>query len=143
GYAATEGRYTEVSGTWTIPTYSAMSSAGVSATWVGIGGVNSRDLIQAGTQEQASGTGQTEYSAWIETLPQASHNVPLRVSPGDSVSVSITEQSTNNWLIEFNNATTGQTYQQKLQYASSHSSAEWIEEAPSAARAGILPLDDF
>ena len=59
GYAATEGRYTEVSGTWTIPTYSAMSSAGVSATWVGIGGVNSRDLIQAGTQQQTTGTGQT------------------------------------------------------------------------------------
>src|SRR5213592_5197576 len=61
----------------TIPTYAASSSAGVSATWVGIGGVNSR-------------------------------NVPLRVSPGDSISVSIAEQSASNWLISFKNKTTGQ-----------------------------------
>jgi hypothetical protein len=143
GYAATNGTYTAVSGTWTVPAYSASTSAGVSATWVGIGGVNSRDLIQAGTQEETSGTGQTRYEAWIEMLPQASRTVPLSVNPGDSITVSIAEQSTNTWLISFTNNTTGKTYQQTVNYASSHSSAEWIEEAPSASRGGVLPLDNF
>jgi hypothetical protein len=105
--------------------------------------VSSRDLIQAGTQETVSGTGQTQYQAWIEMLPAASHPITLAVHPGDSVSVSIDEQSAGTWQIAFTNNTTGQTYQTTVQYTSSNSSAEWIEEAPSAGRGGILPLDDF
>jgi hypothetical protein len=38
---------------------------------------------------------------------------------------------------------TGQTYQLTTQYRSSHSSAEWVEEAPSTGRGGVLPLDNF
>ena len=38
---------------------------------------------------------------WIETLPQASHNIPLAVRPGDSVTVSINEQSQGLWQIGF------------------------------------------
>ena len=30
-----------------------------------------------------------------------------------------------------------------MPYVSSHSSAEWVQEAPSAGRRGIVPLDDF
>jgi ketosteroid isomerase-like protein len=142
GYAATGGGYTAVSGTWTVPDFAADSPQGVDATWVGIGGVNTHDLIQAGTQEQTSGSGQTQYQAWIEMLPQASRPVPLAVRPGDSVSVSINEQTPNTWLISFVNNTTGQTFQQTERYTSSHSSAEWVEEAPSSGR-GILPLDNF
>lgn len=143
GYAATGGTFTAVSGTWTVPQYSASNSGGVDATWVGIGGVTSRDLIQAGTQEVASGNGLTQYQAWIELLPQSSHPVPLAVHAGDSVSVSIDQQAGNTWQIAFTNHTTGQTYQTSVQYTSSHSSAEWIEEAPSSGRGGILPLDNF
>ena len=105
--------------------------------------MRSRDLIQAGTEQTVSGSGSSQYEAWIEMLPRASRTVPLAVHPGDSVSVSISEQSTDNWLIAFQNNTTGQTYQENVQYASSHSSAEWVEEAPSAGRGGVLPLSDF
>ncbi len=143
GYAATGGLYTAVSGTWTVPEFSPDGSFGVDATWVGIGGVRSRDLIQAGTGQTMSGSGHTQYEAWVEMLPRASRQVALSVHPGDSVTVSITEQSPNNWLIHFTNNTTGQTYEETQQYASSHSSAEWVEEAPSAGRAGILPLANF
>src|SRR5205823_11050596 len=48
GYAATGGAYTGVSAAWTIPDIAFISSPGVDAAWVGIGGVRSRDLIQAG-----------------------------------------------------------------------------------------------
>ena len=145
GYAATGGTYTAVSGSWTVPQFAPSSQAGADATWVGIGGVNTRDLIQAGTQQTVSGSGSTQYQAWVETLPQASHPVPLTVNPGDSVSVSITQspQAQDQWQVAFTNNTTGQTYQVTENYSSSLSSAEWIEEAPSAARGRQLPLDNF
>src|SRR6267378_2090041 len=88
GYAANGGAFTSVTGTWTVPTVSATSS-GADATWVGIGGLTSNDLIQAGTQTMVDGSGTAEYSAWIEMLPQSSRNVPLSVSAGDSVTVTI------------------------------------------------------
>ena len=71
--------------------------------------------------------------------------VSLAVHPGDLVSVSISEQSTGNWQITMTDQTTGQRYQTTVQYNSSHSSAEWIEEAPSVSggRAQIVTLDNF
>src|SRR2546427_4217339 len=47
GYAASGGTFTSVTATWTVPTVSA-TSPGADATWVGIGGLESQDLIQAG-----------------------------------------------------------------------------------------------
>jgi hypothetical protein len=127
-----------------VPQLAPTSAPGVGATWVGIGGVTSRDLIQAGTQDVASGTGQSQFQAWIEMLPQPSQQVPLLVAPGDSVTVSINEQraGSGTWLIAFKNNTSGQTYQTTVHYSSSHSSAEWVEEAPSGPN-GVVPLDNF
>src|SRR5207248_5207185 len=38
--------------------------------------------------------------------------------------------------------TTGKAYRGVEQYSSTHSSAEWVQEAPSAGRR-VLPLDNF
>jgi len=142
GYAATGGNFTAVSGTWTVPQTSSNGSYASGATWVGIGGVNTRDLIQAGTEETVSTSGSVRYNAWIEMLPSASHPINLTVQPGDSVTVSITDQGSNQWQIAFKDNTTGKSYETTVQYTSSHSSAEWIEEAPFARRQ-VLPLDNF
>ncbi len=141
GYAATGSKFTSVSGTWTVPNVSA-GTTGMDATWVGIGGVTSTDLIQAGTQAIVQ-SGQVVYSAWWETLPQVSQPVPLNVNAGDTISVSITQQSTGTWQILIRDATNNQSWQKSVTYQSSLSSAEWIEEAPSAGRRTILPLDTF
>jgi hypothetical protein len=128
-----------------VPQFTPDSTAGADAAWVGIGGVSTRDLIQAGTQQTVSGSGSTQYQAWVETLPQSSHPVPLTVNPGDSVTVSITQQpqAQDQWLIAMKNNTTGQTFEVTEQYTSSMTSAEWIEEAPSANRGRQIPLDNF
>ncbi len=132
-----------MTGTWTVPQPDTNSGAlGADAAWVGIGGENSRDLIQAGTEETVLSSGRVRYDAWIEMLPQYSHPVPLAVHPGDSVTVSIAQQPDSSWKISFKNNTTGGAYDRTVQYSSSLSSAEWIEEAPSG-RGGILPLDNF
>ena len=143
GYAATEGNFTGVSATWNVPPFVPDAIAGLDAAWVGVGGVRSDDLIQAGTEETVSGSGASRYQAWVEALPQASHPVPFSIHPGDSVSASITQQPDMSWLIAFTNNTTGEQYQVTGQYASSLSSAEWIEEAPTARRGGLLPLGSF
>jgi hypothetical protein len=141
GYAATGGTFTAVSGTWTVPTVAAGTASGADATWVGIGGVSSTDLIQAGTEATVVGN-TVRYDAWVEMLPQASRTVPLAVNPGDQITVAITQQANGTWLVAFQNGTTGQQYQVTETYTSSLSSAEWVEEAPSSGR-GIVALDNF
>jgi hypothetical protein len=143
GYTASSGRYTAVKATWVVPRFAPDSPAGADAIWVGIGGIRDNDLIQAGTQETVSGHGSTQYSAWIETLPQASHPVPLVVNAGDSVTISIQLIADDNWQITFTNDTTTQSYQTEAQYRSSLSSAEWIVEAPSTGRGRLIALDRF
>ena len=141
GYVASGGTFTSVSGSWIVPQVSA-GSAGADATWVGIGGLRSGDLIQAGTQASVSGAGGVRYSAWIEMLPAGSRTVPLGVSAGDAVTVSLAQEPNGEWAIRMKNDTTGDSYGITVRYASSNSSAEWIQEAPSAGR-GIVPLDAF
>src|SRR5437773_487975 len=105
GYSAGGGGYTSVTGTWTVPNVS-LTTVGADATWVGIGGVDTRDLIQAGTQASVSG-GEVAYDAWIEMLPAPSKTISLGVNPGDSVTVSITQKSALDWTIALKNNTTG------------------------------------
>jgi hypothetical protein len=142
GYAARGGTFTHVSATWTVPTIPLDGPFGSDAAWVGIGGIRSRDLIQAGTQQSASGAGSVTYQAWIELLPAASQTVPLTVLPGESVTVTLDQQAGETWLIAFVNLTSGQTLERTVQYASSLSSAEWIQEAPSTRRR-VLPITQF
>ncbi len=152
GYVAdkTNTNYTAVGASWVVPTVASDSSSGsapasADATWVGIGGVSSSDLIQAGTQAIAQ-NGQVSYQAWVETLPDVLEPIPLGVSAGDSVTVSLAERKPGQWGLSFHNNTTGQNYQTTLTYNSSHTSAEWIEEMPIGGTGnmlGYLPLDNF
>ncbi len=141
GYAATGGKFTSVSASWIVPTISADTN-GMDATWIGIGGVDTTDLIQAGTQAVVE-SGQVVYSALWETLPDVAQPVPMTISPGDQISVNITQQSRNTWQININDVTNSQSWSKTLTYRSALSSAEWIEEAPATERSQILPLDNF
>jgi len=142
GYAATNGIFTSVNGTWTIPSVTGNSHTAADATWVGIGGIKTSDLIQAGTQNIINPSGQVTTSAFYELLPNTSLPIPVSVKAGDSISVSINQTSTNQWQITFTDNTTNQSNQTAVAYTSSLSSAEWIEEAPSNGQT-ILPLDIF
>jgi len=140
GYAATGGKFSSVTGTWIVPTVTG-GTAGADATWVGVGGIDTRDLIQAGTQATVNG-GDVQYEAWIEMLPASSRPVFLTVNAGDSVTVTITQKDAGDWTILMRNNTNGGKYSTTVQYTSSNASAEWVQEAPSAGR-GTIPLDNF
>jgi len=144
--SGTTAAYTSVTGTWVVPSVSATSSANAvqsaDATWVGVGGVESRDLIQAGTQAIVE-DGTVTYSAWIETLPGFSRTVSLAVQSGDSVTATLAEESDGIWRITIANNTRGTSYSRTVAYDSSLSSAEWVEEMVSNAGARFIPLDSF
>jgi len=129
GYIANNGVYTGVSGTWTIPVITPSTTLTSNATWVGIGGRTTSDLIQAGVYEIANSDG-VSYQAWYELLPDDSTPITLTVSPGDSLSVAILETSQNIWNIVITNNTTNQQFEKTVSYDSSLSTAEWIQERP-------------
>src|SRR6185437_1344120 len=134
--------YTSVTGTWVVPSVSSATSGTADATWVGIGGVQSQDLIQEGTQAIVDG-GTVTYSAWIETLPGYSKTVPLAVQSGDSITATLTEESPGEWLVDIRDNTSGNEYTKTVAYNSSHSSAEWVEEMVSNGDGSFRPLDSF
>jgi hypothetical protein len=143
GYVATGDTYTSVTGTWTVPTVEPSSSLSADATWVGIGGVKSRDLIQAGTVAQNGSSPTPTYRAWYEMLPNEMQQISMSVKPGDSITTSLKAETNNQWQISIKNNTTGELFTTNVNYLSSLSSAEWIEETPSLSTGAIAPLDNF
>lgn len=141
---ATTGNFTAVSGSWiaTQPTGNG-STVSADASWIGIGGVSSSDLIQVGTENTISADGTVSTSAFYELLPAPAQLIlTMTVQPGDSMQASISE-SGGMWTITIRDTTNGQTYTTVVSYASSFSTAEWIQEAPSYSSGEQIPLDTF
>ncbi len=145
GYLATNASFTAVSGTWTVTTATGNNaSTSADSTWIGIGGVTSGDLIQTGTQNLISASGQVSTSAFYELLPFSSQQVPdVTVSPGDSMTASIVEGSSEQWTITITDNTDDESSTITVTYNSSLSSAEWIEEDPSYSSRRQIPFDNF
>ena len=144
GYVATNGTYTGAGATWTIPTASPLSGTqSGDATWVGVGGMGTKDLIQTGTIAITQ-NGATTYQAWYEILPSFSTPIPVSVRPGDSVTASVALQSgTNQWVVSFRDNTTSASYQKTIVYNSTLASAEWIQEMATSTQGSYIPLDNF
>lgn len=144
GYVSQDsGPYTGVSGRWIVPAVAAGQTLAADAAWVGIGGTNTDDLIQAGTQAIVDGQGKVSYQAWMELMPDASVPLPISIAPGDEVSVDIRETSLGRFVVSIGNQTTGDSYQTQVSYLSNLSSAEWIEEMPATVGGNFIPLDSF
>jgi hypothetical protein len=140
GYAVTPGSgVTAVDSTFTVPSAGAIPP-GFSATWTGIGGYTTSDLIQAGVSEQSLPSNSLlgdQYYAWYEILPASETQITgctgdanCTVNPGDTVSVDIHNVSGDTWSVNLSDSGRW-TYSIDLTYASSESSAEWIQEAPT------------
>jgi hypothetical protein len=147
GYAVTPGSgITAVSSTFIVPT-AGLAPPGFAATWAGIGGYSTSDLIQAGTAEQSLPANPVlgpQYYAWYELLPNSetqltncSGDANCTVTPGDSISVNISDVSGSTWSISV--ADSGKwSWSQNVSYSSTKSSAEWILEAPTLVAQTIL-----
>ena len=91
--------YSGIQANWVVPTVQATPYSGASATWIGIDGgpASPGSIIQTGTV-QLTGGGATQYSAWYELYPAPPVTVG-GVSPGDSMTASIHQDSGSDWTI--------------------------------------------
>jgi hypothetical protein len=135
--------FNSISGQWTVPsaTQHTAGQAESSSDWIGIGGgcidagctVTDSTLIQTGTEQDVSSSGAPSYSAWWELVPAPSIAITnMTVKPGDRMSASVAEivADSNLWKITLSDVTRGETFTTTVPYASTHGSAEWIEETP-------------
>jgi opacity protein-like surface antigen len=148
GYAVTPtgGGITAVSSTFTVPS-AGLVPPGFAATWTGIGGYNTSDLIQAGASEQSAPSNPLlgdQYYAWYELLPASETQITgctpdanCTVTPGDNMTVSIGQVSGNTWSISITDAGKW-SWSKDVSYASSESSGEWILEAPTLVAQTLL-----
>jgi hypothetical protein len=149
GYAvsAPTGTYTQAAGSWTVPAVIAPPNhpnraRQFSSTWVGIDGFNDGTLIQAGT-EQDWADGSPFYQAWWEILPAAETPITtMTIQPGDKMTVTITQGTSNSWTIVVSDATTGQSFSTTKTYKGDLSSVEWIQERPTVGRRLAKLADD-
>ena len=86
------GPFAWVSSWWVVPSVTGESNTQTnSSTWVGIDGDSTTDLAQAGTEQDAFGTGNalvTTYRAWTELLPNQPTELvvsSLAINPGDQI----------------------------------------------------------
>jgi hypothetical protein len=142
---ASDGSFTAISGSWTVPNASGVAGETTAdATWIGIGGVTTSDLIQTGTQNTVNANGTQTSSGFYELLPGDSITVPnFIVSAGDVITANLTELAPSEWTITLSDTTTDITFTKTVTYDSSLSSAEWIEEDPSYSSYRQVPFDDF
>jgi hypothetical protein len=135
--------FNSIGGQWTVPTVTQHTAgqAEASSNWIGIGGgcidagctATDSTLIQTGTEQDVSATGQASYDAWYELVPAPELQITsLTVHPGDRMSASISEvvSGANAWTITLKDLTTGQSFSTTVPYSSTHATAEWIEETP-------------
>jgi hypothetical protein len=135
--------FNSIGGQWTVPTVTQHTAgqAEASSDWIGIGGgcidagctATDSTLIQTGTEQDVSATGQATYNAWYELVPAPELQITsLTVHPGDRMSASVSEvvNNSNAWTVTIKDLTNGQSFSTTVPYASTHTTAEWIEETP-------------
>lgn len=138
GYITGSGPYQAVTGTFTVPSLTSVSSGSYLAEWVGIDGAGNSDLIQAGVAESPdpSSPGNYQVWPWWEILPAQSTPIDtMTVAPGDSVTVTISEldAATGAWQISVTDNTTHQDFLVDQTYSGPAATAEWIVEAPTVS----------
>jgi hypothetical protein len=137
GWVSNVRGITGVQSTYVVPR-AKFSPPGFSASWTGIGGYSTNDLIQAGTaSDSIAVSGLPKYFAWVETLPKAEQRLinctgdpSCSVSPGNKMFIDIHLVGRNLWSVSVTNVGHW-SWRLNMSYVSSLTSADWILEAPN------------
>ena len=136
---------TSVEASWKAPSFTRPASSNRSiAEWVGLGGIQSRALIQVGTITSPNGNGTASTTVFWEKLPRPAIQT-VTIPTGSTVTAKITPQGIDQWRLTL--TVQGQTSSliNKLvtlsprAAAAVETSADWITEAPSTQN-GVSPL---
>ena len=137
-----------VSGNWIVPTVTPTAESRYSSSWVGIDGYKSSTVEQIGTGSD-SGSGTTDYYAWWEMFPGASHLIlSLTILPGDQMSGLVqwitSGINQNKFQLTLTDITSNHNFTtfQAPPAGYLRNTAEWIFEAPSIGST-IQPLSHF
>lgn len=146
GYIVDGGPYAVATATFNVPNLTAAAEKTATAEWVGIDGSDPKDgsLIQAGITEEYDPTDNlVHFHAWWEILPALATDVPLPVTAGDRVRVSIGQLTTGRWRIEIENLTRHRQFVTTRAYSGAGRTADWIVEAPSDGHRRVKTLGHF
>jgi Peptidase A4 family len=163
GYAVNRAglRFTAVRTTFFVPFLNCAKSPGaaLSSDWAGLDGFvgNAATVEQGGIAANCSAAGKATYFGWYEMYPRAEARAALRVTAGDSVTVSVAyDSATREFRISIVDNTTGSKF--SVLRVCPHAkvsgrlvrclrnSAEVISEAPvigSGKSAAIAHLADY
>jgi hypothetical protein len=139
GYAVVGTDFTEVRGSWTVPTVDCTANPnGAASFWVGIDGWDNDTVEQTGTESQCNGLELVTY-AWYEFAPKAGVTIKsMRVSPGEEMAAKV-EYNGSEFVVTITDLTTGDTFKTaQAMPRAKRTSAEWIAESN-----GYSGLPDF
>ena len=142
--------FSSVKGTWTQPAVDCSAGGpSYSVFWVGLGGYlpGSQALEQIGTSAGCTSGGTAVYRAWWEVVPAPMVRIRMRISPGDTITASVS----THWMVAtltLDDLTTGESLSVRPSVGRvDATTAEWIAEAPSLCIRGrgctALPLANF
>ena len=148
GYAANRAGTTfrSVSAAFSCRMWTARPApASYSSHWVGLDGLGSASVEQAGIEADCSGS-TAQYYAWYEMYPKPV-SVAFQVRAGNAIEASVSyKRSARKFVLTLRDYTNGRHFSRTLKCAAKaciRSSAEVISEAPSNGSGGILPLADY
>jgi hypothetical protein len=148
GRAGARVSFSSATGTWKEPSVTcARGDLGdLSTVVVGLGGygADAQSSEDVGTDANCDAAGKPTYYAWFELVPYPAYDIPERVSPGDSItgSVTILGPATRNRVeVRVTNLTRRWTFTRRFEWigepenlngltAPATYSAEWLVEAP-------------
>jgi Peptidase A4 family len=146
GYAddSTGGHtYSKITGNWTEPSASCTSTESLAAFWIGIDGYTSSSVEQDGTLIECYRSAAYYYTWWEMYPSNAIQVVGSSVSPGDSISTSVTKSGSSYKLTVTDSTHPANSFSTTQTCSScAANSAEWIAEAPSGS-SGVEPLTNF
>jgi peptidase A4-like protein len=150
--------YSSATGTWQEPTVScARGDRGAFSTIaVGLGGYGGdrQSAEQVGADANCGASGKPAYYAWFDLAPYPSHTIPHKVSPGDTLTATVSIIGTARpplVEVQVTNVTRGWSFTRQISWVSAgqfivapgeqnaggqsapaSASAEWLVEAPSS-----------
>lgn len=148
GYAdvsTTDGTFTKVSGSWSVPKVTCTSEDRITSEWVGLDGFNDSTVEQDGTSSQCF-EGKAVYYSWYEMYPAGTVEVGTTVAAGDSISASVTRSGSSYTLKLTDSTHSANSFSKTASCSTStclDTSAEWITERPSYGTTGIVPEAQF
>ncbi|MCE0763867.1 hypothetical protein LWC35_13240 [Pseudonocardia kujensis] len=132
GWAAVGTGFTRVSAAWSAPAVRCGAPTQVLGPWVGLGGVATGTVQQAGL-EITCASGQPVYRAWYETAPQPPVYHPDPVAPGDRMTASV-QRTAADYTFTVADTTRGWTRTTHTAHLQDdHTSAEVVLESPTGA----------